>query len=149
MVYVDILCMGLSTRNVEKVIKIVLEKVIKIVLEKLAGIECDRLPKATFSKYMLIEACGLAQLHIASELVNCEDDDLVLQSDGTSKKGHSYTTFDATNNEGQFFVLGMQEVGAGDAQTQLDLLKEIMGDISSFNKEDICDKFFSSVKNLM
>ena len=132
MVYEDILCMGLSTRNVEEVIK--------IVLEKLVGIECDRLPKATSSKYMLIEACGLAQLQIASELASCEDDDLVLQSDGTSK-GHSYTTFDVTN-EGQFFVLGMREVGAGDAQTQLELLKEIMGDISSFNKEDIYHKFF-------
>ena len=140
MVHEDIICMG-STRNVEKVIK--------IVLEKSAGIECERLPKATFSKCMLIEAHGRAQLQIASELANCEDDDLVLQSDGTSKKGHSYTTFDATNNEEQFFVLGMQEVGAGDAQTQLDLLKEIMGDVSSFNKEDISDKLFSSVKNFM
>ena len=73
----------------------------------------------------------------------------MLQSDGTSKKGHSYATSDATNNEGQFFVLGMREVGAGDAQTQLDLLKEIMGDISSFKKEDIYGKFFLSVKNLM
>ena len=43
----------------------------------------------------------------------------------------------------------MREVGAGDAQTQLDLLKEIMGDISSFKKEDIYGKFFLSVKNLM
>ena len=42
---------------------------------------------------------------------------------------------DATNNKGQFVVLGMQEVRAGDAQTQLDLLKKIMGGISSFNKE--------------
>ena len=84
---------------------------------------------------MLNKAHGLAQLQITSELANCEDDDLVLQSDGTSKKGHSYATSHATNNEGQFFVLSMQEVG--DVQTQLDLLKEIMGDISSFNKEDI------------
>ena len=137
MVYEDIMCMD-STRNVEKVIK--------IVLEKLAGIECERLPKATFSICMLIEAHGRAQLQIASKLANCEDDDLVLQSDGTSKKGHSYTTFDATNNEEQFFVLGMQEVGAGDTQTQLDLLKEIMGDISSFNKEDISDKFLHPSK---
>ena len=62
---------------------------------------------------------------------------MILCSDGTSKKGHSFTTFDATNNKGQFFVLGMQEVRAGDAQTQLDLLKKIIGGISSFNKEHI------------
>ena len=41
MVYEDTLCMGLSNRNVEKVIK--------IVLEKLASTECDRLPKATLA----------------------------------------------------------------------------------------------------
>ena len=66
MVYEDILCMGLCTHNVEKVIK--------IVLEKLAGIECDRLPKSTFSKYMLIEARGLAKLQIASQPADCEND---------------------------------------------------------------------------
>ena len=78
MVYEDMLRMGLSTRNVEKLIK--------IVLEKFTGTECDRLPKATISKYMLIEALRLAQLHMVSELANCEDDDLVLWSDGTIKK---------------------------------------------------------------
>ena len=41
MVYEDTLRMGLSNRNVEKVIK--------IVLEKLASTECDRLPKATLA----------------------------------------------------------------------------------------------------
>ena len=78
MVYEDILLMGFSNRNVEKLIK--------IVLEKFSGTECDRLPKATISKYMLIEALRLARLHMASELANCEDDNLVLQSDGTIKK---------------------------------------------------------------
>ena len=125
--------MGLGTRNVEKVIK--------IVLEKLAGIECDRLPKSTFSKYMLIEAHGLAQLQIASELADCEDD-LVLQSDGTSKKGLSFSTFDAAKSNGQFYVLGLREVGAGDAQSQLDLLKEIIGDLSDFGKKNFSDNFF-------
>ena len=47
---------GLSTRNVEKLIK--------LVLEKLAGIECDRLLKSTFSKYMLIETRGLVELQL-------------------------------------------------------------------------------------
>ena len=78
MVYEDILRMGFSTRNVEKLIK--------IVLEKFTGTECDRLPKATISKHMLIEALKLAWLHMVSELANCEDDDLLLRSNGTIKK---------------------------------------------------------------
>ena len=76
--------MGLDTMNVEKVIKLVLGNV--------AGIECDRLPNWTFCKYMLIEACGLAQLQTASELGDCAEN-LVLLSDGKSKKDHSVTTF--------------------------------------------------------
>ena len=140
MVYEDILCTGLSTRNVEKVIK--------LVLEKLAGIECDQLPESTFNKYMLIEARGIAQLQIASELADCEDD-LVLQSDGTSKKGHLFSTFDAAKSNGLFYVLGMREVGADDAQSQLDLLKKIIGHLSDFGKKNFSDNFFSSVKNLM
>ena len=41
---------------------------------------------------MLIEACGLAQLQTASELGDCAED-LVLASNGKSKKDHSVTTF--------------------------------------------------------
>ena len=76
-------------------------------------------------------------------------EDLVLQSDGTSKKGHSFTTFDASKSNGQFYVLGLREVGSGDAQVQLDLLKEVVGNVNEFVKKDFSENFFSSVKNLM
>ena len=75
-------------------------------MEKLAGITCDRLPKATFSKGMLYEARALAQFQVASEL-NCSDADFCLQSDGTSKKGHSYMTYDASKKSGEVFVVGL------------------------------------------
>ena len=58
-VYEDLLCFGESSRNVEKVVR--------IVLEKLAGITCDRLPKATFCKDMLYGARVFAQFQVASE----------------------------------------------------------------------------------
>ena len=140
-VYEDLLCFGVSSRNVEKVVR--------IVLEKLAGITCDRLPKATFSKDMLYEARALAQFQVASEL-NCSDADFCLQSDGTSKKGHSYMTYDASKKSGEVFVLGLREVGSGDAQAQLDLLKEVAGNISdASSKSNFSDTFFASIKNLM
>ena len=78
MVYEDILMMGISTRNVKKVIS--------LVLEKAAGIKVDRLPSDCFARYMLVEARGLAQYQIALELVdNCSN--MTLHSDGTSEKG--------------------------------------------------------------
>ena len=87
-------------------------------MEKLAAITCDRLPKATFSKDMLYEARTLAQFQVASEL-NCSHADFCLQSDGTSKKGHSYMMYDASKKS-EVFVVGLQEVGSSDAQAQLD-----------------------------
>ena len=140
-VYEDLTCFGVSSRNVEKVVR--------IVLEKLAGITCDQLPKATFSKGMLYEARALAQYQVASEL-NCSDADFCLQSDGTSKKGHSYMTYDVSKKSGEVFVMGLQEVGSGDAQAQLELLKEVVGDISdTLGKSNFSDNFFASIKNLM
>ena len=140
-VYEDLLCFGVSSRNVEKAVR--------IVLEKLADITCDRLPKATFTKGMLYEGRALAQFQVASEL-NCSDADFCLQSDGTSKKGHSYMAYDAPKKSGEVFVVGLREVGSGDAQAQLDLLKEVVGDISdASSKSNFSDTFFASIKNLM
>ena len=119
--YEDLLCFGVSSRNVDKIVR--------IILEKLAGITCYRLPKATFSKNMLYETPALAQFQVPSEL-NCSGVDFCLQSDGTNWQGHSYMTYDASKKSGEVFVVGLREVESGDAQAQLDLLKEVLGDIS-------------------
>ena len=143
MVYEDILMMGVSTRNVEKVIRLVLEKV--------AGIKVDRLPSECFARYMLVEARGLAQYQIAFELVdNCSD--MTLHSDGTSKKGRSYLTFDGKTNDGRLYVLGLREVGAADAQSQLDVFCEVLEEVCKTTGDDGNCKFnkvFASIKNLM
>ena len=48
------------------------------------------------------------------------------------------------------FVLGLREVGSGDAQAQLVLLKEVVGDISdALSKSNFSDTFFVSIKHLM
>ena len=65
---------------------------------------------------------------------------------GTAKKRYLYITLDATKNEGEFFVLVMQEVSASEAQTQIELLKEMMGHISTINNKDMT--IFSVIKNL-
>ena len=62
-------------------------------LEKVAGIKVNRLPSECFARYMLVKACGFAPYQIAFKRVdNCSD--MTLHSDGTSKKGQSYSTFD-------------------------------------------------------
>ena len=54
MIYEDLLCMGLSTRNIEKCVR--------LILEKLANVEVGRLPKVTFAKDMFLEARALSQI---------------------------------------------------------------------------------------
>ena len=157
-VYEDLLCLGLSSRNVEKVIR--------VVINRLTDYKIDNLPKSTFAKYMLLEARSLAQMHVADELSNQESTNLLssysslpshsfssnntLHSDGTSKHGHSYTTFDIQKSDGKVFVAGLREVSGGDAETQLDLLKEVLTDIGSMHDDNsFVNKSFLSIKNLM
>ena len=61
-VYEDLLCWGVGTENIQNVVR--------TVLEKLAGLECERLPKATFARYMYLEARQLAQIQVAEKLLD-------------------------------------------------------------------------------
>ena len=93
---------------------------------------------------------GVAQYQIASELSgNCTN--MTLHSDGTTKHGHSYTTFDVINEQGKLLVCGLWEVRAVDAQSQLDSFCEMLDDVCSClgNKNEIINKTFINIKNLM
>ena len=111
-VYEDLLCLGLSTRKIESAIR--------IVLKGLVGIDIGRLPKETFAKYMLLETRGLAQIQVLSELAgeNFEETEgenvrkasdfytlNTLHSDGTSKEGHSFMTYDIAKKKKKKFIL--------------------------------------------
>ena len=76
----------------------------------MAGITCDWLPKAAFSKDMLYETQALTQFQVASEL-NCSDAYFYLQSDGTSKKGHSYMRYDAFKRSGELLFWVYERLG--------------------------------------
>ena len=156
-VYEDLLCIGLSTRKIESAIR--------VVLKGLVGIDVGRLPKETFAKFMLLEARGLAQIHVLSELAGEEFEENegeniekaskfstlnTLYSDGTSKKGHSFMTYDITTNKGESLVLGLRPIAAQDAQSQLDVFKEVLDDIGNFSSdENFVARTFASIKNVM
>ena len=76
---------------------------------------------------------------------------MTLHSDGTTKHGSSYTTFDVINEQGKLLVYGLQEVGAADVQSQLDLFCEILDDVCSClgNKNKIINKTFINTKSLI
>ena len=131
--------MGLSSRNVEKCVH--------LVLEKLAKVKVGRLPKVTFAKNMFLEARCLAQIHVASVLSENQGN-VTLHSDGTSKHGHSYTTYDIQAGE-DVLVVGMRETGVADAQSQLDLFQEVLDEVGENlgkGRNDFGKKVFSNIK---
>ncbi len=150
MVYEDLLCMVVSTLNVEGVIR--------KVLKNIAGIEVDRLPKATFSKYMLLEARSLSQMQVADELMkNWDNENKTLHSDGTSKHGRSFSTYDIVKYDGSCFIAGLSKVSGGDSETQLRVLEDVLGDVSeTFDCSGVSSvdgstlhKIVTSIKNVM
>ena len=76
---------------------------------------------------------------------------MTLHFDGTTKHGRSYTTFDVINEQGKLLICGLQEVGTANAQSQLDLFREILDDVCSCleNKEEVINKTFININNLM
>ena len=93
--------MELSSRNVG-IMQI--EPVVRSVL-KLCKVDCEWFPKHTQINEMIIESRSLAHVQLADVLTHCENN--TLHSDGTSKFGHKYTSFQATTTEGSY-SLGIQ-----------------------------------------
>ena len=140
------MCRGLSCANVEEVVR--------IVLKELVGIEPERLPQATFAKYMLLEVGALAQIHVATKLVEGEPEACnTLHSDGTSKKKRGITTYDVCDKCGDSLVVGLHQVALGDAESQLSLFKEILTDVFEMgeveNTPQAVKNAIVSIKNLM
>ena len=130
MVYEDILCM---------------EKVINIVLGKLTGMW--QVAETNIGKYLLIKASWTAQLLIASGLANLTVGWWSCVAGHSWKKLFIYNTW-CNKQKWVIFILAMQEVSTSNGQNHLDLMNEIIGHISSFNKKYIYDKICSLVKSV-
>ena len=61
---------------------------------------------------MNLEARGLAQIQLAEELFE-KNENLTLYSDGTTKYGFSYGTYDITTADGESRILGLREMFEG------------------------------------
>lgn len=81
-----------------------IEPVIRAVFN-LLNIECDKLPKHTTINEMLIESRTLSHMQIAEALTTTSNN--TLHSDGTTKFGHKYQSYQVTTSEGSL-TLGLQ-----------------------------------------
>ena len=147
-VYQDLMCIGVGANNVESIIRNGLEKIGGISTENL------RLPQKTFAKYMFLEARGMAQIQLAEELLDgWQGEDRTLYSDGTSKFGYPYATFDVKTGSGEARVVGLRDLSGGTAVEQLEVMKEVLKDVVSMregeDKDGLVAKIIYSIKNLM
>ena len=92
----ELLALNVGINKVEPVIRAVL---------KLANVSCPQLPQHTAISDMLLEARALSQIQLAETLSVTEDN--TLHSDGTTKFGQKYTSYQISTND-KALTLGVQ-----------------------------------------
>ena len=113
--YQDLVMMGVGINNIEKVVR--------TVLTNFTNMNIKRLTKATFARLMYTESRRLSQLQVAESLLKDYDSSCrTLHTDGTSKFGKHYGTYDVVTDQGQTLIAGIREVSSSDTETQLNVL---------------------------
>ena len=103
-----------------------IEPVIRSVLKNIASFEVDALPKPSTLSGMLAEMKCIAYQQISDEL--SQHDNLTLHSDGTSKFGEHYGSYQIST-ESSAYSLGLCDMLTGSADLTLLTLRQILGDL--------------------
>ena len=94
--YQDLVMKGVGINNIEKVVR--------TVLSNFTNMNLERLPKATFARLMYTGSRRLRQLQVAeSVLKDYASSCRTLHTDGTSKFGKHYGTYDVVTDQEQTF----------------------------------------------
>ena len=121
------------------------EPVIRSVLKNIAGFEVEKLPQPGTLVKMYAEMKGLAYQQI--EEVS-KQDNLTLHSDGTTKFGQHYGSFQISTG-GSPYTLGLSEMLTGSAERTLDTLKQILDDIELVAGKPTSKTLLGNIKNTM
>ena len=140
----ELLSLNVGIRNIKHVIN--------TVLKNIAHKSVDRLPSQTTLCNMMLECLTLAQAQLGEELTREDADCYTLQTDGTSKYGDHFGTYDVATDETTYH-LGLRQVFSGSAQTTLDTFIEILDDLDAVSctlgSSKVSDKILTKLKNTM
>ena len=143
--YQDLVMMGVGINNFEKVVRTILTNFTNMIIECLS--------KATFPRLMYTESTRLSQLQVAeSSLKDYDSSCRTLHTDGTSKFGKHYETYDVVTDQGQTSITGIREVSSDDTETQLNVCLDILSEIEESlqdTEKNVSNKIISSIKNIM
>ena len=139
--------MGVGINNIEQVVNTVLTNFTNM------NIEC--LPKASFTRLIYTKSGRLSQLQVAEELLkDYQNSSRTLHTDGTSKFGKHYGTYDVVTDQGQTLTAGIRELSSSDTKTQLNVLLYFFSEIEESlfflklrsSEENVSNKIISSIK---
>ena len=137
----ELLSLNVSVNNVKE-----------SVLTNIAHKDVERLPKKTVVCDIMLECLTIAQAQIGEKLSQDDGEHYTLQTDGTTKHGQHFATFDVAT-VGETFSLGLRHVFSGSVQTTLDTLLKILDDLDVVRKEigesSVSSKIISKLKNTM
>ena len=140
----ELLSLNVGVRNIEKVIR--------SVLHNISGRSVSRLPSKTTLCEMMIESLTIAQAQLGEKLTEMEGDFFTLHTDGTTKHGDHFGTYDITT-EDKTYHLGLRHIFSGSAQTTLDTFLEILDDLDTVCTQaggaSVSDKIMYKIKNTM
>ena len=138
----ELLSLNVGVRNIAPVIR--------CVLKNIAHKSVSRLPSHGLTCQMILESLTVVQAQLGEKL--SETAASTLQTDGTTKFGEHYATYDIGVPEATY-TLGLQHVFSGSAQNTLETLKEILDDIDSvqlaLGKQAASSKLVAKLKNTM
>lgn len=121
----ELLKLNVSASKVGDVVKTVL---------KLVNVEPNRVPVTSTVLEMNLQRLCLAQKQL-SEIFAKEDNTCIL-TDETSKFGKKFMGYEATDSQGNFWVLGLREIETKSAGNTLAVLKEILQDLDTASDSD-------------
>ena len=141
----ELLSLNVGVRNVKPIVC--------CVLKNLAHKSVARLPSHGLTCQMLLESLTIAQAQLGEKLSQSLDYN-TLQTDGTTKFGDHFETYDVKTAEDKpAYTLGLRHVFSGSAANTLDTFKEILDDIDSvqqaIGKDAVSAKVVSKIKNTM
>ncbi|XP_065187394.1 uncharacterized protein LOC135818005 [Sycon ciliatum] len=137
----DLLAKNVGVWNLGSVIRSVL---------RLANVGISEVPSAATASKMLVELRQISQLHVASTASDAQF--TTSHSDGTSKQGTSFQSFQLATNE-KAYSLGMVEMKNGTAKHVFEMFKQVLGDIDSVasasGQTDVAKHIVKNMKNTM
>lgn len=141
----ELLSLNVGVRNVGPIVR--------CVLKNIAHKSVSRLPSCGLTCQMILESLTVVQAQLGDSLSGSSGFS-TLQTDGTTKFGEHYTTYDVKLPDSEaVYTLGLRHVFSGSSHDTLETLQQILSDVDNVQlatgREAVSSKIMYKLKNTM